>query len=120
MKYAQFRELVENADGEIHDILSIVLDNLRNSHLEWEEIDETEVYEEILDVVDGYFTYYSDAWDYLQVNGITDFSEAYDEWEATDVCVIATYYAYQDACDYVSQNWSEYEFYEDEEDEFNV
>lgn len=116
MTYAQFRELVSGSYGEINDILSSVLDR----YSEDEEIDENDVYDAILDEVGEYFIYYSDAWDYLQDNAITDFEDAFYEWNTTDVCGIASYYLCEDARRYVGDEWSYYEDYEVEDEDAEI
>lgn len=45
----------------------------------------------VIEKIDNYFVYYSDAWEYLSNNHITDFEEAM-EYGLTNVCAIATYY----------------------------
>ena len=51
-----------------------------------------ELYELSWEEVDREFIYYSDAFNYLMDNNITDFEDAFKEFGATNVCGIAYYY----------------------------
>ena len=112
MKYAKLKELCESMCGEVGDICMYVLDRFDED----DEIDFDTFLECASEEIDSYFTYYDDAWSYLQDNQITDFKEAFYEWNATDVCGIACYYLYEQLSSDVGDYWDYYEEQEDEEE----
>lgn len=75
-------------DDDLDDILSDI-NALRD------RVDDIEYSEELTDALheemDRAFIYYSDAWDYLQERGITDFEDAFKNG-CTNICSIAYYY----------------------------
>lgn len=88
--YDELNELcirVENAETEqeLDDIesdlddLALEIDNMTLDH------------DKVIDAISDYFIYYSDAFDYLQNQDITDFTEAI-EYGYKDICSIATFY----------------------------
>lgn len=114
MRKEQLQKLIENElSGISYDIGFNILDRLEDD----EDIDIYQMEDLINEEIDGWFIYYSDAWDYLQDNQITDFSEAIQEWGATDICAIATYYAREEIENDFNYYWDEYDVDpEDEED----
>lgn len=90
----QYEEKIEDIKMEIEepdDIVSIEVIETRIDDLEY-EIDNLEIDVDLVnEKVNDYFIYYSDAWEYLQDNDITDFSDAFDNG-CTQVCEIATFY----------------------------
>ena len=112
MRKVQLQKLIENElSGIAYDIGFQILDCLDDE----DDIDESDFSDYVTQELDSYFTYYDDAWDYLQDNNITDFRDAMYEWNATDICAIAMYYAYTEICDEVSSYWEDYETDEDPE-----
>ena len=106
MKYAELKKLCEESlSGLAYDIT----DNILSGICEDEEIDQSDFESRLSEELDSYFTYYSDAWEYLEDNNITDFEDAFYEWNATDICSIACYYAYTEVLDEVNTYWDEYE-----------
>ena len=97
MRYEELKDAITNAmisvSPEASDVLQYVLDRYDEDS---EDIDESSVYDAISEECDSMFTYYSDAWDYLRDNGITDFDEAINECGCTNVCSIAWYYLRQE------------------------
>lgn len=92
-------------DCPYYDDLDDLVVRVENTETE-EELDEIEsdlddlIYEidnitldddKVIELLSDYFMYYSDAFDYLQNNDITDFDEAI-EMGNRDICSIATYY----------------------------
>ena len=92
LTYEELKERIENAQMDVSsqasDVLGYVLDRYDEDD---QEIDEDEVYDAISEDCDNYFIYYSDAWNYLEDNCITDFDDAVAEG-CTGVCSIAYYY----------------------------
>lgn len=90
----QYEEKIEGIKMEIEepdDIVSIEVIETRIDDLEY-EIDNLEIDVDLVnEKVNDYFIYYSDAWEYLQDNDITDFSDAFDNG-CTQVCEIAAFY----------------------------
>ena len=114
MKKATLLRMIEgNLTGTAYDIAYAVADNYEDD----KDISEDDFYDDLIYEVDSYFTYYSDVWDYLQDNGITDFSEAIDEWQVTDICGFACYSVEQEIRDTLSSEWDSYESEEELEDE---
>ena len=115
MKYAELQRMRDEAlYGFYADIVDYILDTMNEDG----EIDQETFEERLSEELDSYFTYYDDAWEYLQDNNITDFEDAFYEWNVTGICGIACYYAYHDVIDIVYQYWDEYEdSLESEEDE---
>lgn len=60
--------------------------------LEYDEDGESEIDNAIFEEIDNRLIYYSSAFDYLESQNITDFSEAINEYGAATVCQIAAYY----------------------------
>lgn len=104
----QFREMLKHAERELspdaYYALECIFDTLTE---ETDEISEDEITEELYSYID--FTCYSDAWDYLRDNQITDFSDAIQEFGATDVCSIACYYCEQEINAYIYENFDWFE-----------
>ena len=117
MKYAELRRL---CDESLAGISEDIIDNILSGMDEDEEFDIEDIECRIDEELDSYFTYYSDAWEYLQDNNITDFEDAFYEWNATGICSIACYYAHGEVCSELEYYWDEYEDTEgeDEEDEY--
>lgn len=116
MKYSELRRLCdESLSGISETIIDYVLCGLD----EEEDIDYDieDIEERINEELDNYFTYYSDAWEYLQDNCITDFEDAFYEWNATDICSIACYYAHEEVLSDLQSYWDEYEGSEEPEEE---
>ena len=92
MRYEDLKDAICNAmssvSGEAEDVLQRVLDRYDEDD---ENIDESDVYDYVYEEAGDYFIYYSDAFDYLQDNSITDYDDAICEG-CHDVCSIATYY----------------------------
>ena len=102
MRKCQLQKLIENElSGISYDIGFQILDRLEDG----EEIDQWQFEDMLHEELDSWFTYYDDAWDYLRDNNITDFTEAIREWDATDICAIAFYYAYDNICHEVNVCW---------------
>ena len=99
MRYEDLKNAIENASCDVSDVaetvLGYVLDRFDEDN---EDIDEGEVYDAIREECDNYFTYYSDAWDYLQNNSITDFDEAINDG-FTGICGFAYYYLVEEIND---------------------
>lgn len=113
MRKAQLQKFIENElIGIGYDIGFNILDRLEDD----EDIDTSEFDDMLNEELDSWFTYYEDAWEYLQDNNITDFSDAIHEWGATDICAIAMYYAREEIWDCVNRYWDDYEYEEDPED----
>lgn len=114
MKYETLKRLIsENLDGVALDIAT----NVCELWDEGDEISYDDFVDEIAQECDSWFTYYSDAWEYLQDENITDFEEAFQEWAVTDICGIACYYAEQRVRDDVWNWWGTYEQGEYEEED---
>ena len=111
------RTLKRLKDEELYGFESDIVDNIIDSYDDEEEIDYDTFLERLEEELGSYFTYYSDAFDFLQENNITDFNDAIQEWGATDVCAIACYYAREQVSESVYSCWEEYEFSEIVEDE---
>ena len=92
LTYEELKERIENAQMDVSsqasDVLGYVLDRYDEDD---DNIDEYDVEDAIMEECDEYFTYYDDAWEYLQENCITDFDDAVAEG-CTGVCSIAYYY----------------------------
>ena len=90
----QYEEKIEYIKMEIEepdDIVYVEDIEAKIDDLEW-DIDNLEIDVDLVnEKVNDYFIYYSDAWEYLQDNDITDFQYAF-KWGCTDICSIATYY----------------------------
>lgn len=98
MNIKDLRELLENSSlsAQAYDIIDAVLDYVD------EDVHEADYYdleEAIQQEIDSQFIYYSDAWDYLQDNNITDFTDAINEYGVTDLVGIASYYLMQEIMD---------------------
>lgn len=92
MLYEELKEAISNAQCSVSSVASDVLDNVLDRYDEDDEdIDEWDVWDAIDEEIDNYFIYYSDAWDYLQETGTTDFDEAIHEG-CTGICEFACYY----------------------------
>ena len=115
MRKEQLQKLIENElSGIAYDIGFNILDCLEDG----QDIDQWDFEDMVMEELDSWFTYYDDAWEFLQDNDITDFSEAFREWNVTDVCGIACYYAREMICADVNDYWNDYELEElDEEDD---
>lgn len=114
MKKSELKRLCDEClSGMCEDIISSVVDNMYDDQ-EYDSLDD--LMDDVMYELDSYFTYYSDAWDYLQDNCITDFDEAIKEWGVHDVCGIACYYAREEIWDDVSAYWDEYEGTDEQED----
>lgn len=96
MRYEELKDAIEEAQqcasGTAETVLEYVLDRFSEYEYTEDEIDEYEVWDAISEEIDSYFTYYSDAWDYLQDNSITDFEDAIRDGGCMDICSIAYYY----------------------------
>lgn len=92
MKARELREILENADlsATAYDIVDAVLDNIG------EDVDEYDLRDEVLNEIDSQFIYYDDAWNYLQEQDITDFTNAIREFGCTDLMGIASYYVLEE------------------------
>ena len=92
MKARELREILENADlsPTAYDIVDSVLDNIGD------DVDEYDIRDEIMNEIDSQFIYYDDAWNYLQEQDITDFTNAIREFGASDLMGIASYYVLQE------------------------
>lgn len=103
MRYEELKDAIERAQchvsGTAETVLGYVLDDFSEYEDIEDEIEECDVWDAIYQSVDDYFIYYSDAWDYLQEESITDFTEAIDNVGARDVCAIAYYYLQQEILD---------------------
>ena len=67
MRKEQLQKLIENElDGIAYDIGFQILDCLDDE----DDIDESDFSDYVSQELDSYFTYYDDAWDYLQDNNI--------------------------------------------------
>lgn len=114
MRKRKLQKLIENElTGIAYDIGFQILDRLKDG----EEIDQWDFEDMVREELDSWFTYYDDAWDYLQDNCITDFSEAIQEWGATDICAIALYYAQEEINNEVNNYWDSYDTEPDEDEE---
>ena len=116
MKYASLKRLCEES---LTGISEVIIDYVLGGLDEEENIDYDieDIEERINEELDNYFTYYSDAWEYLQDNNITDFEDAFYEWNATDICGIACYYAHEEVMSDLQYYWDEYEVLDIEEEE---
>ena len=96
MSYEELVDAIINAQNsvssEASDVLQYVLDR-------WDEgdddISECDVYDAVMEECDSYFIYYSDAWDYLRDNNITDFFDAVNNG-CDNICSIAYWYLQQE------------------------
>ena len=113
MKYSELRRLCDEC---LCGIAGDIVDNILSGMDEDEEINEWDMDDRISEEIDSYMTYYSDAWDYLQDNGITDFSDAIANG-CEDVTSIACYYALEEVRDEVNNYWYDYEDTEEEPEE---
>lgn len=104
-KSTLYRLIEDNLWGELYDIAYAIAEDFADDA----DIEESDFIDNLLYEIDNHFIYYADAWEYLQDNGITDFSEAIDEFNATNVCSIAGYYAYQEIVNSISPEWDSYE-----------
>lgn len=92
MNARELREILENADltPTAYDIVDNVLCEIGD------EVDEYDLRDEVMNEIDSQFIYYDDAWNYLQEQNITDFTDAINEFGCTDLMGIATYYLLQE------------------------
>ena len=99
MTYNELKDAIESVQHAVSDDACNVLDYILDRYSdEDEDIDEYDVYDAIIEECDSYLIYYSDAWEYLSSNNITDFDEAIAEGNK-DVCSIACYYLTQEIND---------------------
>lgn len=75
---------------ESHEFSDLAIDIVKDMLDEYESVEEMLTY--YIDEVDRELIYYSQAFNYLMDNNITDFEYAIKEWGATSVTAIA--YAY--------------------------
>ena len=83
-------ELIDR-EGEYSDLSIKVVEDLIN-----ETKDIETMYELVWDYCDNEMIYYSQAFNYLMDNNITDFEESIKEFGCTNVCGIAFYYLYNE------------------------
>ena len=99
MRYEDLKNAIQSCQADVSADASTILDYVLDRFEEGQEdIDIDEVYDAIRDECDNYFIYYSDAWNYLEDNCITDFDEAISNC-CTSVCSIAYFYAEQEILD---------------------
>ena len=112
MRYSRVKEIIyDNLSGQELDIAEYALDHFNDG----DSISEEDFEEALREEIDSYFTYYSDAWDYLSDNNITDFGEAIHYGMCYDVCSIACYYAEENIKNEVFGNWNDDDFEEVED-----
>ena len=99
MRYEELKDAIENAGCSVSNVAQDVLVYVLDRFDEDDEIEEDDVYDAIRDECDSYFTYYSDAWDYLIDNNITDFEDAIRYGGCENVSSIAYYYLEQEIND---------------------
>ena len=100
MRYEELKDAIKNAKVNLSDMACHVFDYVLDRFDETDEdIDENDVYDAVYEECDSMFIYYSDAWDYLQDQCITDFTEAIDNVGAKNICGIACYYLEQEVLD---------------------
>lgn len=92
MKSKELREILENADlsPTAYDIVDNVLCEIGD------DVDEYDLRDEIMNEIDSQFIYYGDAWNYLQEQDITDFTNAIREFGCTDLMGIASYFVLEE------------------------
>lgn len=88
MNARELRRILEesNLSATAYDIVNNVIDYI------CEEPEEYDIRDEIMNEIDSQFMYYDDAWNYLQEQNITDFTDAIREFGVTDIMGIASYY----------------------------
>ena len=88
MTFQDFKDLKDS--GQLSDTASDTVDNIIDLR---DEADMNDDADEIAwQECDKQFIYYADAWQYLQDNEITDFTEAIENMGCKDINAIATYY----------------------------
>ena len=115
MRYETLKNAIEEAQCDLSDVCTDILDNVLNMFDEsMDDIDVDDVYDILNQECDDYFIYYDDAWDYLRDNSITDFDDAVANG-CTNVCAIACWYAYQEISDNLELYMAEQNEEEDED-----
>lgn len=113
MLYEYVKRMIDESITDNIDIF----ENALKHFSEGDDITQEDFEDALREECDYMFTYYSDAWDYLIENNITDFEDAMYEWNATGVCSIACYYLTQSVFEELGGNWDEYEVLQEEQDE---
>ncbi len=114
MRKSTFKRLLEDYSNELssqaYNVLDCISDDL-------DTLTQDDIQDNLYNYLDGEFIYYSDAFDYLTDNNITDFEDAIKNYGAYDVCSIACYCLEQEIMNFLYEQWDYYESEEDEEDE---
>lgn len=103
MTFAELKKASEEGSRELSDeaqtVLFYTLDELEGK----EEPDEDKTEQILWENLDVAFTYTKDAYDYLENQNISDFSEAIQEMGASTVEQIAFYFLEQEIRDFVNK-----------------
>ena len=89
MTKEDLKKLLESKEGNMSDEAYTVLQNIMN---EYDLNDEDDFRTALDEQLSNQFTYYSDAFDFLQKQCITDYSEAIAEYGAKTLMEFAYYY----------------------------
>lgn len=88
--------IYSSTEDNAYAVLEAVVGNM----YEDENIGEYDLEQRVYEEVSEYFIYYSDAWNYLMDEYISDFADAMREG-CTDVCAIASYYLREAVIEYM-------------------